>query len=67
MAKVQTGRQVTEEEEKQIALSIIRDAIIYARLRGVHDAEMLLAVLNTEGPTSPELELLQAKVEGAVH
>ena len=67
MAKVQTGRQVTEEEEKQIALSIIRDAIIYARLRGVHDAEMLFAVLNTEGPTSPELELLQAKADGAVH
>jgi len=58
---------MTDEQEKKIALSIIRDAIIYARLRGVHDAEMLLAVLNTEGPTSPELELLQAKVEGALH
>ena len=58
---------MTDEQEKQIALAILQDAITYARVRGVHNAEMLLAVLNTEGPTSPELELLQAKVEGAVH
>ena len=58
---------MTDEQEKQIALSILREAVTYARVRGVHDAEMILAVLNTQGPTSSELELLQAKAEGAVH
>ena len=57
---------LSAEEEKQIALGILRDAIAYARVRGVCDAEMIMAITRTAAPTITDLKLLRAQVAGAV-